>query len=186
VKDLPRFLSYFRRRPGTFALGFLSMAGSTVLFLAMPRLVRRALETLSVEGVSHERLYGTAALLVALAAGDAVCLFYTRRILIGASRDIEYEMRQDLFAHLLELPASWYRENRVGDLMSRAVNDLSAVRMLVGPGVMQGVHTLFVGVVSIFLMTLVSPMLTLVALSMLQRSLSPRRSSGRSRTSASR
>ncbi len=96
-----------------------------------------------------------------------MCLFYTRRILIGASRDIEYEMRQDLFAHLLELPASWYRENRVGDLMSRAVNDLSAVRMLVGPGVMQGVNTLFVGVVSIVLMTLVSPMLTLVALSML-------------------
>ncbi len=57
-------------------------------------------------------------------------------------------MRQDLFAHLLRLPPAWYRRNRVGDLMSRAVNDLSAVRMLLGPGIMQAGNTLLVGTVS--------------------------------------
>ncbi len=73
-------------------------------------------------------------------------------------------MRQDLFAHLLRLPPVWYRRNRVGDLMSRAVNDLSAVRMLLGPGIMQAGNTLLVGTVSLILMFRVSPALTGVAL----------------------
>jgi len=140
------------------------MAGSTALFLAMPRLVRRAIEALS-SGVTTGRIARAAGIIVLLAVGDAIFLFLTRRLLIGASRDIEYEMRRDLFAHLLRLPPVWYRKNRVGDLMSRAVNDLAAVRMLLGPGIMQAGNTLLVGSVAIVLMFLVSPLLTLVALS---------------------
>jgi ATP-binding cassette subfamily B protein len=163
MRDLPRFLRYFRRRPRAYAAGFATMLSSTVLFLAMPGLVRRAIEELS-SGVTRERLFRLAALIVLLAVGDAISLFLTRRILIGASRDIEYEMREDLFDHLLRLPAPWYRKNRVGDLMSRAVNDLSAVRMLLGPGIMQAGNTILVGIASLALMFSVSPALTLVAL----------------------
>ncbi len=166
MRDLPRFFRYFRRRPGAYLAGFGSMLASTGLFLAMPGIVRRAIEQLGA-GVTHERLFRLAALIVFLAVGDAVALFFTRRILIGASRHIEYEMRQDLFEHLLRLPAPWYRKNRVGDLMSRAVNDLAAVRMMLGPGIMQAANTLFVGVAAIALMLMVSPVLTGVALAVL-------------------
>src|ERR1019366_3370879 len=150
MRDLPRFLSYFRRRPGAYLTGFASILASTGLFLAMPGIVRRAIEELGV-GVTKERLFRLAALIVLLAVGDAIALFLTRRILIGASRHIEYEMRQDLFEHL----------------MRRAVNDLSAVRMLLGPGIMQAANTFFVGVVALALMFMVSPALTGVALAVL-------------------
>lgn len=142
------------------------MAGSTALFLAMPRLVGQAIAELS-SGVSTGRIGRAAGIIVLLAVGDAICLFVTRRLLIGASRDIEYEMRGDLFGHLLRLPPVWYRKNRVGDLMSRAVNDLSAVRMMIGPGIMQGGNTILVGSAACVLMFLVSPYLSLVALSVL-------------------
>jgi ATP-binding cassette subfamily B protein len=166
LKDFRRFWSYFRRRPAPYLWGFLSMAGSTAFFLAMPRLVRRAIEELS-SGVTPGRITQAAGIIVLLAIGDAICLFVTRGLLIGASRDIEFEMRDDLFAHLLRLPPVWHRRNRVGDLMARAVNDLSAVRMMIGPGIMQAGNTLFVGSVAIVLMFRVSPRLSLVALSVL-------------------
>jgi ATP-binding cassette subfamily B protein len=165
VKDLRRFLSYFAGRPRAWALGFGTQVLSTVLFLAMPGLVRRAIDGLQA-GVTTRRLFELSALIVLLAVGDAICFFYTRRILIGASRHMEYEMRQDLFSHLLRLPPPWYRASRVGDLMSRAVNDLAAVRMLLGPGVMQAANTLMVGTVAVFLMFRVSPLLTFVALAL--------------------
>ena len=163
MRDLRRFLQYFRRRPGAYAAGFGTMLASTVLFLAMPGIVRRAIEELGT-GVTTQRLLKLSSLIVLLAVGDAFALFMTRRVLIGASRDIEYEMRQDLFAHLLRLPPAWYRKNRVGDLMSRAVNDLAAVRMLLGPGIMQAGNTVLVGSISLVLMFRVSPALTGVAL----------------------
>jgi ATP-binding cassette subfamily B protein len=166
LKDFRRFLGYFRRRPAPYLWGFLAMAGSTAFFLAMPRLVRRVIEALS-SGVTTGGIARAAGIIVLLAVGDAICLFLTRRLLIGASRDIEFEMRDDLFAHLLRLPPIWYRRNRVGDLMARAVNDLSAVRMMIGPGIMQAGNTLFVGSVAIVLMFGVSPHLALVGLSVL-------------------
>src|SRR5262249_2502090 len=129
VRDVRRFLAYFERRPLRYVVGFGTMACSTALFLAMPGVVRRAIEDLG-KGVTPRKLLALSSVIVLLAVGDAINLFLTRRVLIGASRDIEYEMRQDLFEHLLRLPPVWYRKNRIGDLMSRAVNDLSAVRML--------------------------------------------------------
>jgi len=166
VKDVPRFLSYFRRRPAPLVGGFLTMVGSSALFLAMPRVVRIAIEDLQT-GVTVGKLFWLSSIIVLLAVGDAICLFLTRRLLIGASRHIEYEMRQDLLSHLLRLPPTWHRQNRVGDLMSRAVNDLSAVRMMAGPGVMHGATTLVVGVASLVLMLSVSPLLTAVSLAFL-------------------
>ena len=56
-----------------------------------------------------------------------------RRIVIGVSRDIEYDLRNDFFRHLERFPLSFYQANRTGDLMSRATNDLNAVRMMIGP-----------------------------------------------------
>ena len=141
------------------------MVLSTGLFLAMPGIVRRVLEGLE-RGVTTERLLLAAGAIVLLAVGDAFAFFFTRRILIGLSRDIEYEMRQDLFAHLLRLPPTWFRKNRTGDLMSRAVNDLAAVRMMIGPGIMQAANTIVVGLASLALMIRVSLLLTAIALAL--------------------
>ena len=104
MRDFRRFVAYFLRRPRPYVWGFVTMAGSTAFFLAMPRLVGRAIEDLEAE-LSGGRIARPALLIVLLAVGDAICLFLTRRLLIGASRDIEYEMREDLFAHLLKLAA---------------------------------------------------------------------------------
>ena len=165
MKDLHRFLRYLSARPGAYAAGFGSMMASAALFLAMPGIVRRALEALET-GVTPGRLALAAGTIVLLAVGDAFAFFFTRRILIGISRDIEYEMRQDLFAHLLRLPPTWFRKNRTGDLMSRAVNDLAAVRMLLGPGIMQAANTVVVGLASVALMLRVSAKLTFIALAL--------------------
>ncbi len=75
-----------------------------------------------------------------------------RRILIGASRDIEYDIRNDFFARLQQMPLAYYQARRTGDLMSRATNDLNAVRMMIGPAVMYSANTVLVFVVAIMLM----------------------------------
>jgi len=166
LKDLPRFLSYFSRRRRTYAAGFGTMTLSAALFLAMPRIVRRVLESLESDPTPR-RVAVACGVILALGASAALLFFFTRRILIGASRDIEFEMREDLFAHLLRLPPRWHRRSRVGDVMSRAVNDLAAVRMMLGPGIMQAANTAVVGSIAIVLMALSSPSLTLVALAVL-------------------
>ena len=84
-------------------------------------------------------LYGGALLAIGVVGG--VFRFWTRRILIGASRDIEYDMRNDFFAHLQTLPLSYFQAHRTGDLMSRATNDLNAVRMMIGPSIMYSANT---------------------------------------------
>jgi ATP-binding cassette subfamily B protein len=87
-----------------------------------------------------------------------------RRILIGASRDIEYDVRNAFFARLQQMPLGYYQARRTGDLMSRATNDLNAVRMMIGPAIMYSANTLLVFVVAIILMASIDPWLTLVAL----------------------
>ena len=105
-----------------------------------------------------------AAALVALALAGGACRFLMRRIIIGASREIELDLRNDLLRHLQRLPPAWFQANRTGDLMSRATNDLSAVRMLAGPAIMYTASTSITFVVALVLMLSLSPALTLLAL----------------------
>jgi ATP-binding cassette, subfamily B, multidrug efflux pump len=87
--------------------------------------------------------------------------FWTRWILIGVSREIEYDLRNDLLARLLELEPEFYVRNRTGDLMSRATNDLNAVRMVLGPGIMYSATTIVTMIVAVFFMVKLSASLTL-------------------------
>ena len=90
---------------------------------------------------------------------------YLMRIsMIGASRKIEFEMRNDYFSHLQTLEPEFYQQNKTGDLMARASNDLEAVRALVGPGIMHFVSTIFLAISAIFLMIKIDSRLTLWAL----------------------
>jgi ATP-binding cassette, subfamily B, multidrug efflux pump len=87
--------------------------------------------------------------------------YWTRWILIGMSRDIEFDLRNDLLARLLKLDPEFYVRNRTGDLMSRATNDLNAVRMVLGPGIMYSATTIATMVLALFFMFKLSATLTL-------------------------
>ncbi|HVB33495.1 MAG TPA: ABC transporter ATP-binding protein [Patescibacteria group bacterium] len=109
----------------------------------------------------HRTLALCCLLLVAVIAIKGVFLFASRWVLIGISRDIEFDLRADLLSRLLRLDPEFYVRNRTGELMSRATNDLSSVRMVVGPGLMYSATTLVTMILAIFLMVRLSPTLTL-------------------------
>lgn len=100
-------------------------------------------------------------LLIVLVAIRAVLSFYTRWILIGISRDIEFDIRGDLLNRLLLLEPEFYVRNRTGELMSRATNDLNSVRMVLGPGIMYSGQTIIGMALAIAVMSQLSSSLTL-------------------------
>ena len=102
-----------------------------------------------------------AAILLAIAVTKGIFQFLTRWIVIGVSRDIEFDLRNDLFARLESLSYSYYQRNRTGDIMARATNDLSAVRMLLGPAIMYSANTLVYTAGALAFMISISPWLTL-------------------------
>jgi len=127
-----------------------ALAGPTVLGLAIDDLTR---------GVTHAKLAGYGALLLAIGLLGGTFQFLARRILIGASRDIEYDMRNDFFAHLEKLPLAYFQAHRTGDLMSRATNDLNAVRMMIGPSIMYSANTMLTFGVALVVMISIDPRL---------------------------
>ena len=136
---------------------------ATAIQLVSPWVLKHAIDDLTI-GVTRAKLGVYAGLLLAVATAGGVCRFLMRRIIIGASREIEYDLRNDFFAHLQRLPLAYFQQRRTGDLMSRATNDLGAVRMMVGPAIMYSSTTSIVLVVAVTLMMSISPRLTLFAL----------------------
>jgi ATP-binding cassette, subfamily B, multidrug efflux pump len=136
---------------------------ATAITTAGPWVLKYAIDDLS-QGLTFDkvRIYG--ALLFALAAIGGVFRFLMRRIIVGASRDFEYDLRNDFFAALQRLHLGYFQHHRTGDLMSRATSDLGAVRMMMGPAVMYTASTVLTFIVGIILMVSIDPWLTLVAL----------------------
>ena len=172
------FLPYLLRYRRRFAVGAIFLLGATGLQLLTPWVLKLAIDHLNgrlAQGARAEQgaaaaldagpgLVAYAAMLVGLAAAAGVCRFLMRRIIIGASREVEFDLRNDFFSHLQRLPPAWFHANRTGDLMSRATNDLSAVRMMAGPAIMYSATTSITFVVAVALMLSISPVLTLVVL----------------------
>src|SRR5919199_3221748 len=113
-------------------------------------------------GVTWASLTRYALTILGVSLVSGAFLFLQRRILIGMSRHVEYDLRQDFYAHLQRLPLSFFQANRTGDLMARATNDLSAVRQLAGPMIMYTLQTVFVVVLILPLMLRISVRLTLL------------------------
>jgi ATP-binding cassette, subfamily B, multidrug efflux pump len=131
--------------------------------LTAPLVLQRAIDDLGTDITGLKlTLYGGLLLLIGLVRG--YFQYQMRRVLNRTSRDIEYDMRNDFFEHLQTLPLSYFQANRTGDLMSRATNDLSAVRMMVGPSVMYSANTLLVFVVALALMLAIDARLALMSL----------------------
>jgi len=156
---LPSFLPYRWR----VAFGVACVLGAALLGLATPWLVGRAVDALTARP-EWRTLLLYAGLILGLTAVQGVFSFVQRRTLVAVSRDIEYDLRNEYFAHLETLPAAFYQRYRAGDLMARATNDLQAVRMVCGPAIMYGGHTLFAAAGALLLMVRVDWRLTLVAL----------------------
>jgi len=114
--------------------------------------------------ITTEKIGLYAGLLVAIALVQGVFRYYMRSILIGASRLIEYDMRNDIFRRVLALDASYFARTKTGDIMSRATNDLNAVRMFLGPGIMYSMGTFVTFVVALGFMLRIDARLTLFAL----------------------
>lgn len=158
-----RLLAYAARYRRSFLLGLAASVCTTAIGLAGPWVLKLAIDDLS-QGVTAARVRNYAVAFVALAAAGGVFRFLTRRIIIGASRDIEYDLRNDFFAALQRLDLAYFHRNRTGDLMSRATNDLAAVRQMVGPAVMYTANTALSFIVAVVLMLSIHPRLTLIAL----------------------
>ena len=158
-----RLLPYVRRCRRQFVLGLLCAILTTAIQLVSPWILKYAIDDLTT-GVTRAKLVVYASMLLAIALLGGYFRFLMRRIVVGASRIIEYDLRNDFFAHLERLPAGYFQARRTGDLMSRATNDLNAVRMMIGPAVMYSTTTLIVFVVALVLMFSIDTRLTLIAL----------------------
>ena len=159
LRPLFPYLKKYRRAYIWGSLCVLLMNGTWILF---PLVIRRAIDDLR-NGLTLHKL-GVAALLLLVVAGvKGIFQFLTRWIVIGASREIEFDLRNDLFRHLEGLSYSFYQRTRTGDIMARATNDLNAVRMLLGPAIMYSANTIVFTAGALAFMLTISPRLTLYA-----------------------
>ena len=163
LPHLRRLLPELARHRVRLLLGLLCLLATTGFSVANPWVLRHAIDDLAL-AVTRQKLWLYAGLIMALVSVEGFFRYQMRMILIGISREIEYELRNRVLHHLTLLPPGYYQRNRVGELMSRAANDMTAVRMVLGPGVMYTANTVasFVGAAS--LMLAISPRLTLLAL----------------------
>src|SRR5919108_277618 len=128
-----------------------------------PWVLQQAVDDLQRE-VTRDKLLFYAMVTLAVAVAGGVSRFYQRRVIVDTSRDIEYDLRNAFFAHLQQLPLAYFHAHRTGDLMSRATNDLSAVRMMIGPAVMYSANTGLVFAAALALMLSIELKLTLLSL----------------------
>src|SRR5438093_9346989 len=163
MRHLRRLLPYVRRHRARIAGGLLCLVLTTALSVASPWVLRYAVDDLTLR-VTREKLWLYSGLIVGLVLLEGVFRYYMRMVLISVSREIEYELRGDLFAHLTRLSARYYQSHRVGDIMSRATNDMSAVRNVLGPGIMYTANTVATFVGTVALMLRISPRLLGLAL----------------------
>ncbi len=163
LRDLVPLFKYMRRYRGSYVWGTLACITTNIIWVQFPRVLGNAIDTIA-KGTTHQRILYFAGLIVIIALTKGIFLYAQRWILIGISRDIEYDIRNDLFKKLELQDAGFYQRYRTGDLMARMTNDLNAVRMLLGPGLMYSANTIFLSLFALFYLLHYSPWLTLVAL----------------------
>ncbi len=158
-----RLWPYLRRYKRGLAAGFGALVLKDIAAAGLPLLIKSGIDSLTHGGSLHF-LFKVCGLLVLLSAVKGLFQYWMRVILIGISRDIEYDLRNDFFAHLAGLSSDFYSRTRTGDIMARATNDLNAVRMMLGPGLMYWAETMLTFVLAVIIMLRVDWPLTLIAL----------------------
>src|SRR6202162_210475 len=160
LKSLRPLLPYLKRYRWGYAAGTLCVFLTNGIWILFPLVLGKAADDLH-EGVTRHKLLLYAALLLAIAVTKGIFQFLTRWIVIGISRDMEFDLRNDLFARLEILSYSYYQRHRTGDIMARATNDLNAVRALLGPAIMYSANTIVYTAGALAFMVSISPCLTL-------------------------
>src|SRR6266404_561801 len=141
----------------------LAVAASSVAAVVPPRFIGQIVDGLN-NGTTLDAILKLALLSLLFSGGEAVFRAAGRYFMMNISRYVEYEMRNDLFAHLQEMHLAYFQHQRIGDLMARMTNDLTWVRQMMGPGIMQGSFTVMVFTFSVLSMISVSLKLTIIAL----------------------
>jgi ATP-binding cassette, subfamily B, multidrug efflux pump len=161
--DLTPLYSYMRRYRRGYVWGTLACVATNIIAVQFPRVLGMAINRIE-QGTTRELILVFALILIAISLVKGVFLYAQRWILIGISREIEFDLRNDLFKKLETQDTGFYQRYRTGDIMARMTNDLNAVRMLLGPALMYSANTIFLSVFALFFMLRISPYLTLVAL----------------------
>ena len=147
--------------------GFFLLLLTNASAMVIPQLVRRAIDDIngsSAGNVDAASLRNLAILMVAIALGGAVVRSLSRIHIFYAARDVEMDLRNEFYAHLTRMPASFFQRHPTGDLMSRATNDLTQVRLYLGPGLLNMVNTAIAYASAIPLLFALSPKLTAITL----------------------
>src|SRR5437870_3147005 len=155
-----RYVGRYRLR---YVGGIACLIGATSLDMMVPRLLGRSLDAIEIDAGARV-LLTYLGLIVAITVIQGLVRTFSRFVIFNVGRDIEYELRNDLFAHLETLPLAFYQQRHTGDLMSRLVNDVTAVRMLLGPGVLNFINTPVYYVYGLAIMLSIDARLTVAAL----------------------
>src|SRR5579871_1324518 len=150
-KSLATLRPYLWRYRGGLIVGLLCLVIKDCASAAQPLMIGDTIDALT-RALPGNLFARYAAYLVALSLVRGLFQYWMRVIIIGISRDIEYDLRNDLFAHLVELSPDYYQRTRTGDIMASATNDLNAVRMMLGPGIMYWIETSLTFVLAILVM----------------------------------
>jgi len=161
-KSLRPLFPYLKKYRRSFFVGTICVFINNGVWILFPLVLRHAVDGLKA-GVTREKLLTYSLQLMGVAAIKGIFQFLTRWIMIGISREIEFDLRNDLFRHLEGLSYSYYQRTRTGDIMARATNDLNAVRMLLGPAIMYSANTIVFTAGALAFMLSISPRLTLYA-----------------------
>src|SRR5262245_14714935 len=160
---MSRLWGYLGRYRVRYVGGILCLVAATSLTMMVPWLFKRIVDAITA-GAGPAVVLPTVALVVGIALGQAVVRTFSRFVIFNVGRDIEYDLRNDLFRHLESLPLSFYQQRQTGDLMSRLVNDVTAVRMLLGPGVLNFINTPVYYVYGLAIMLSIDARLTVASL----------------------
>lgn len=158
-----RLLGYLRRYRARYAAGGACLLVTASLAMAVPYLLKRGIDAIE-RGEPFQVVAELAAAIVGIAVVQTVTRTLSRALIFNVGRDVERDLRSDLFAHLQRLPLSYYQAQQTGDLMSRLVNDVTAIRMLLGVGVLNLVNTPIYYAYGITIMLTIDPLLTLLSL----------------------
>jgi ATP-binding cassette, subfamily B, multidrug efflux pump len=163
LQNLRPLLPYVKRYRSSYAWGAVCVLIMNAAWALVPPIVGHAIDDMQKVGISLHRIGMLALLLLAISATKAIFQFLIRWVVIGVSREIEFDLRNDLFQHLETLSHTFYQRTRTGDIMARATNDLNAVRMLLGPGFMYTANTVVFTAFALGFMLHISHRLTFYA-----------------------
>jgi ATP-binding cassette subfamily B multidrug efflux pump len=168
LRDLKPLFRYMARYKWGYLWGTLALMATNAIWVLFPKVIEKAVNELNHADAGpaamRQKIIFYAGLLVGIALLKGVFLYASRWILIGISRDIEFDLRNDLFKQLERQDSGFYQSYRTGDIMARLTNDLNAVRQLLGPAIMYSANTVLFSVGALYFLLRISPWLTLVAL----------------------